>query len=61
MRAKLDDRVIEEIDDGVRDAIVGARVGQAGLDRAQIDDFTTVDKVSSKTVTAEGEGRTRRS
>ena len=58
VRAKLDDRVIEEIDDGVRDAIVGARVSQAGLDRTQVEDLTTVDKVSSKTVTAEGEGKT---
>ena len=58
VRAKLDDRVIEEIDDGVRDAIIGARVSQAGFDRAQVEDLTTVDKVSSKTVTAEGEGRT---
>jgi ABC-type Na+ efflux pump permease subunit len=58
VRSKLDDRVIEEIDDGVRDAIVGARVSRAGLDRAQVEDLTTVDRVSSKTVTAEGEGRT---
>jgi ABC-2 type transport system permease protein len=58
VRAKLDDRVIEEIDDGVRDAIVSARVGRAGLDRAQIEDLTTVGRVSSRTVTAEGEGRT---
>lgn len=58
VRAKLDDRVIEEIDDGVREAIVGARVGSAGLDPARIEDLTTVDRVTSKTVTAEGEGRT---
>jgi ABC-type Na+ efflux pump permease subunit len=58
VRAKLDDRVIEEIDDGVRDAIVGARVRGAGLDPAQLVDLTTVGRVSSKTVTAEGEGRT---
>jgi ABC-type Na+ efflux pump permease subunit len=58
VRAKLDDRVIEEIDDGVRDAIVSARVGRAGLDRAQIEDLTTVGRASSRTVTAEGEGRT---
>jgi ABC-type Na+ efflux pump permease subunit len=58
VRAKLDDRVIEEIDDGVRDAIVGARVSLAGLDRTRIEDLTTVGRVSSKTVTAEGEGRT---
>jgi len=58
VRAKLDDRVIDEIRDGVRDAIIGARVSQAGLDRARIEDLTTVDRVSSRTVTAEGEGRT---
>jgi ABC-type Na+ efflux pump permease subunit len=46
VRSRLDDRVIEEIDDGVRDAIIGARVSQAGLDRAQVEDLTTVDKVS---------------
>jgi ABC-2 type transport system permease protein len=58
VRVKLDDRVIEEIDDGVRDAIVGARVSLAGLDRTRIEDLTTVARVSSRTVTAEGEGRT---
>jgi ABC-type Na+ efflux pump permease subunit len=58
VRAKLDDRVLEEIDDGVRDAIVGARVSRAGLDRAQIEDLTSVARASSRTVTAEGEGRT---
>lgn len=58
VRAKLDDRVTEEIDDGVRDAIIGARVSQAGLDRARVEDLTTVGRVSALTVTAEGEGRT---
>jgi ABC-2 type transport system permease protein len=58
VRAKLDDRVTEEIDDGVRDAIIGARVSQAGLDRAQVEGLTTVGRVSPLTVTAEGEGRT---
>jgi len=58
VRAKLDDRVIEEIDDGVRDAIVGARVSRAGLDRARIEDLTTVGRVQARTLTAGGEGRT---
>ena len=58
VRAKLDDRVTEEIDDGVRDAIIGARVGQAGLDRAKVEELTTVGRVSALAVTAEGEGRT---
>jgi ABC-type Na+ efflux pump permease subunit len=58
VRAKLDDRVSEEIDDGVRDAIIGARVSRAGLDRARVEELTTVGRVSALTVTAEGEGRT---
>ncbi|HOG30211.1 MAG TPA: ABC transporter permease [Vicinamibacterales bacterium] len=58
VRAKLDDRVIEEIQDGLRDSIVGARLSQAGLDRTQIDALTTVGRVKSRTVTAQGEGRT---
>jgi ABC-type Na+ efflux pump permease subunit len=58
VRAKLDDRVLEEIDDGVRDAIIGARVSRAGLDRVQVEDLTSVDRVASRTVTAEGEDRT---
>jgi ABC-2 type transport system permease protein len=58
VRAKLDDRVIGEIDDGVRDAIIGARVSLAGFDRTQVEDLTTVGRVSVMTVTTEGEGRT---
>ena len=58
IRAKLDDCVTEEIDDGVRDAIIGTRVSQAGLDRARGEDLTTVGRRSALTVSAEGEGRT---
>ena len=55
MRDKLDDRLVDEIKDGVRDAIVAARVRRAGLDRAQIEELTKVGRVVPRTVTAEGE------
>lgn len=58
VRGKLDDRVIREIGDGIRDAIVDARVRLSGLDRKRIDALTTVDDVPSRTVTAAGEDRT---
>jgi ABC-2 type transport system permease protein len=58
VRAKLDDRVEEEISDGVRDAIIAARIRKSGLDRSQIDALTRLDKVTSRTVTATGEDRT---
>ena len=58
VRGKLDDRVVSEIGRGVRDAIIAARVRQSGLDRATIDELTTVESVPSRTVTAAGEGQT---
>jgi ABC-type Na+ efflux pump permease subunit len=58
VRAKLDDRVEEEIADGIRDAIIGARIRTSGLDRTRIDTLTRIDRVTSRTVTAAGEDRT---
>jgi ABC-type Na+ efflux pump permease subunit len=58
IREKLDDRVIDEINAGVRHAIVDARVARAGLDRDYIDSLTRVGRVRSKTVTEEGEKET---
>jgi len=58
VRAKLDDRVEEEIADGIRDAIIGARLRTSGLERTRIDALTKIDRVTSKTVTAAGEDRT---
>jgi len=58
VRAKLDDRVEEEISDGIRDAIIGARIRKSGIDRTQIDALTRIDRVTSRTVTAAGEDRT---
>lgn len=58
IRAKLDDRVEEEISDGVRDAIIGARIRTSGLERTRIDALTKIDRVTSKTVTETGEDST---
>jgi len=58
IREKLDDRVVDEINAGMRNAIVDARVEREGLDRAYIDSLTRVGRVRSKTVTAEGEKET---
>ncbi|MEI6670031.1 MAG: ABC transporter permease [Acidobacteriota bacterium] len=58
VRGKLDDRVVDEITGGMRDAIIESRVRLSGLDRAQIDALTKVDRVRSRTVTASGENAT---
>jgi ABC-type Na+ efflux pump permease subunit len=58
VRAKLDDRIQDEIRSGLRDAIVTARIASSGLDRDLVTSMTRVDRVTSKTVTAEGEQAT---
>ena len=58
VRGKLDDRIEDEIRNGLRDAIIGARIRNSGLDRAQVEALTRVDQASSRTVTAEGERET---
>lgn len=58
VRGKLDDRIVDEVNDAVRDAIVSARIQLSGLDRTQVDALTKVDRVRSRTVTAAGEGAT---
>lgn len=60
IRGKLDDRIEREVSDGVRDAIVSARIAQSGLDRRQVDALTKVERVTSRSVTAGGEDRTNR-
>lgn len=56
VRGKLDDRIVDEIKDGVRDAIITQRVRLSGMDRSQINALTTVERVQATAVTAEGEG-----
>ena len=58
IRGKLDDRVVDEINSGTRNAVIEARVRMSGLDRKQIDTLTHVDRVQSRTVTASGENAT---
>jgi ABC-type Na+ efflux pump permease subunit len=58
VREKLDDRLVDEIKDGMWNAIVDARVAHAGLDRDYIDSLTRVGRIKSRTVTASGEEET---
>jgi ABC-2 type transport system permease protein len=58
VREKLDDRIVDELRAGIRNAIVDARVRHAGLDRGLIESLTRVGRVRSKTVTAQGEEET---
>jgi ABC-2 type transport system permease protein len=58
VRAKLDDRVKDEIRRSLRETLIAARVRDAGLDRADLDAIMKVKSVTSKTVTDAGEQRT---
>jgi ABC-2 type transport system permease protein len=58
VRGKTDDRLIDEIRGGMREAIVAARLKQSGLDPKEIELMTKVDRPESRTVTAKGEGET---
>lgn len=58
VRAKLDDRLVDEIRDSLEEAIISARVRARGLDRAVIDSIIQVDRKRSTTVTTEGETKT---
>jgi ABC-2 type transport system permease protein len=60
IRGKLDDRVVDEITSGMREALVAARIRKSGLDRAQIDAMTHVERVTSREVTATGESTSNR-
>jgi ABC-type Na+ efflux pump permease subunit len=60
VRNKLDDRLVDDLHAGMRDAIVAARVQDSGLDPARIKSLTSVTRPGSRTVTAEGERTTNR-
>lgn len=55
VREKLDDKLEDEIHDGLREAIVDARLRQSGLDRELVNALTDVEKVTSRTVTTRGD------
>jgi len=58
VREKLDDRIIDELRRGMRTTIVDARIRQTDLDRDTIEALTRVPRISSTTVTEEGEKET---
>lgn len=58
VRGKLDDRVEDDIRDGLKHSIVDARVKNQGMNREQIEALTQVPRVPSTSVTAGGERET---
>ena len=58
VREKLDDRIEDELQGALRDAIITNRLRLSGLDRGEIDALTSVRRVRSTTVTREGEQET---
>ncbi len=58
VRGKLDDRIVSEINAGMKASIVDERVRLSALDRQQVDRLIRVDSVQSRTVTAKGENAT---
>ena len=58
VRAKVDDRLLDDLHAGLRDAIVSARLQTSGLDPVRIKNLTSVPRPESRTVTAEGERAT---
>lgn len=60
IRGKVDDRLVDDLHSGMRDAIMAARLQGSGLDPARIKALTSVPRPGSRTVTAEGERTTNR-
>ena len=58
VRAKLDDRIEDEIKDALEESIVAARFRTQDLDREEIEALTRVGHVRARAVTAEGEQET---
>jgi len=58
LKGKLDDRLIDDLHDGLRDAIVAARLDAAGMDPRRAEGLTEVERPQSRTITAGGEAET---
>lgn len=58
VRSKLDDRLVDDLHDGLREAIVAARLEAVGVAPASLDGLTDVEKPTSRTVSADGEQAT---
>jgi ABC-2 type transport system permease protein len=60
VREKLDDRLVDDLHAGLRDAIVSARLSGLGVDPARVKEITTVPRPDAKTVGATGERKLNR-
>jgi len=58
VRAKLDDRITDELKAAVRDSIIAQRLQISGMNRTEVQALTTVGRVQARTVSAEGEQAT---
>jgi ABC-2 type transport system permease protein len=58
VRAKLDDRLVDDVQAGLREAIVAARLEASGVAPEQVKGLTDLEKPTSRTVSAEGEEAT---
>lgn len=58
VRSKLDDRIVDEIQDGLKEAIIAARLQASGIEGTTVKALTEFEKPKSKTVTLEGEEAT---
>jgi ABC-2 type transport system permease protein len=58
VRAKLDDRLVDDVKDGLRQAIVAARLQASGIDASRLKGLTDIEQPESRTVSAEGEQTT---
>ncbi len=60
VRDKIDDRLVDDLHAGLKEAIVGARLASAGVDPARVAALTTVTRQDTRTVTAQGVRTTNR-
>jgi ABC-2 type transport system permease protein len=60
VRSKLDDRLVDEIHAGIREAIGAARLRASGFDPKLVNDLTKVERAPSRVITAEGEQKSNR-
>lgn len=58
VRPKLDDRFVDDVQRGVREAIIEARLQASGVDPARVKGLTVVEQPTSRTVSADGEQKT---
>jgi ABC-2 type transport system permease protein len=60
VRDKLDDRLVDDLHAGLKEAIVSARLSQLGVNPARVTNVTTVRRPDARAVTTDGERTTNR-